>query len=81
MMKKNKRSKIVLALLTLMVLIMNVAPCFASETTPSLEIDLDLAEMFAWAETIVNVMMPIVYITMGIGLGFLIINALRRAFG
>lgn len=80
MRKKNKRSKIMLALLTLMVLFMSAAPCFASET-PSLEIDLDLAEMFQWAETIVDVMMPIVYITMGIGLGFLIINALRRAFG
>lgn len=83
MRKKNNRSKIMLALLTLVVLFMSAAPCFATEPTgtPSLDINLDLAEMFTWAETIVNVMMPIVYITMGIGLGFLIINALRRAFG
>lgn len=81
MRKKEKRSKIILAVLTFMVVVMSAAPCFATSETPSLDINLDLEEMFTWAETIVNVMMPIVYITMGIGLGFLIINALRRAFG
>lgn len=46
----------------------------------SLEINFDVTEMFSWAQTIISALMPVVYVTMGIGLGFLIIRALRSAF-
>jgi hypothetical protein len=46
----------------------------------SLEINFDVTEMFAWAQTIISALMPVVYVTMGIGLGFLIIRAFRSAF-
>lgn len=49
-------------------------------TTTSLEIDFDVEAMFSWAQTIISALMPVVYVTMGIGLGFLIIRALRSAF-
>lgn len=49
-------------------------------TSPAFELDFDVAAMFNWAQTIISALMPVVYITMGLGLGFLIINALKRAF-
>lgn len=49
-------------------------------TAPSLQIDFDVEAMFSWAQTIISALMPVVYVTMGIGLGFLIIRALRSAF-
>jgi hypothetical protein len=47
---------------------------------PQLEIEFDMTQAFTWAQTIINAMLPVVYIMMGVGLGFLIINALKRAF-
>lgn len=49
-------------------------------SSTSLEIDFDVTAMFSWAQTIISALMPVVYVTMGIGLGFLIIRALRSAF-
>lgn len=37
-------------------------------------------EMFSWANTILQALMPVVYITMGVSLAFLIVAALKRAF-
>jgi len=48
--------------------------------TPVLTFAFDMAQMFTWAQMILNVMLPILYITMGVSLGFLIIRALRSAF-
>ena len=61
------------------------AVCSASEgsgstTTPSLDIAFDVAECFSWAQTIISAMLPVVYITMGVSLGFLIIRAFKSAF-
>lgn len=50
------------------------------ETTPQLEINFDVTQMFTWAQTIISAMMPVVYVTMGLGLGFLIIRSFRSAF-
>ena len=44
------------------------------------ELNFDVTAMFSWAQTIISALMPVVYITMGLGLGFLIINALKQAF-
>lgn len=57
-----------------------VAVSHASETTPSLDIAFDVAECFSWAQTIISAMLPVVYITMGVSLGFLIIRAFKSAF-
>lgn len=57
-----------------------VAVSNASETTPSLDIQFDVAECFSWAQTIISAMLPVVYITMGVSLGFLIIRAFKSAF-
>lgn len=57
-----------------------VITLLGSSSPTSLEIDFDVTAMFSWAQTIISALMPVVYVTMGIGLGFLIIRALRSAF-
>ena len=57
-----------------------VITLLGSSSSQSLEIDFDVTAMFSWAQTIISALMPVVYVTMGIGLGFLIIRALRSAF-
>lgn len=57
-----------------------VITLLGSSSPSSLEIDFDVTAMFSWAQTIISALMPVVYVTMGIGLGFLIIRALRSAF-
>jgi len=58
-----------------------VAVCHATtEEAPSLDIAFDVAECFSWAQTIISAMLPVVYITMGVSLGFLIIRAFKSAF-
>lgn len=58
-----------------------VATCHAADgTTPSLDIAFDVSECFSWAQTIISAMLPVVYITMGVSLGFLIIRAFKSAF-
>ena len=57
-----------------------VAVSNATETIPSLDIQFDVAECFSWAQTIISAMLPVVYITMGVSLGFLIIRAFKSAF-
>ena len=52
----------------------------STTTTPSLDIAFDVAECFSWAQTIISAMLPVVYITMGVSLGFLIIRAFKSAF-
>ncbi len=62
-----------------MMLLVGAMPLAAAES-PTLAINFDVANMFTWAQTIINALLPVVYVTMGIGLGFLIIRALRSAF-
>lgn len=59
------------------------AVCHANEvssTSPSLDINFNVEECFSWAQTIISAMLPVVYITMGVSLGFLIIRAFKSAF-
>jgi hypothetical protein len=51
-----------------------------AETTTSLEFDFDSSEMFTWTNTMLSALMPVLYITLGISLAFIIINALKYAF-
>lgn len=74
---KNKRLLAVCALAIMMV----SSFAFASDgTAPSLTIDFDIATMFTWAQTMISAMLPVVYITMGVSLGFIIIRAFKSAF-
>lgn len=50
------------------------------EGSPQLSIDFDVTQMFSWAQVIISSLMPVVYVVMGLGLGFLIVNNLKRAF-
>lgn len=57
------------------------AACYATEgSTPTLDIEFKVEECFSWAQTIISAMLPVVYITMGVSLGFLIIRAFKSAF-
>lgn len=45
-----------------------------------LTLNFDVTQMFTWAQTIINALMPVLYVTLGISLGFLIIRSLKSAF-
>lgn len=68
----------------LMVAAMSTAcavPTFAQEAEGSgIAIDFDINQMFTFANIIIEALMPVVYITAGLGIGFLIINSLKAAF-
>jgi hypothetical protein len=64
---------------------MTVVPAitaFAAEgdLSSGISINFDTAQMFSFANVIITSMMPVVYITAGLGLGFMIINSLKAAF-
>ncbi|MGB4627255.1 MAG: hypothetical protein WBI36_05570 [Erysipelotrichaceae bacterium] len=46
----------------------------------NLSFNFDPAEMFSWTNTMLSALMPVLYITLGISLAFIIINALKYAF-
>lgn len=79
--KGTSRSNRKLATLLAMIVVIGVCvvPVFAT-TTPTLSINFDIQQMFTWAQTIINAMLPVVYIIMGVALGFLIIRAFKAAF-
>lgn len=52
---------------------------FASGGT-TLAFNFDPQEMFTWTNTMLSALMPVLYITLGISLAFIIINALKYAF-
>lgn len=54
-------------------------PAFA-EDGGTLTFNFDPAEMFTWTNTMLSALMPVLYITLGISLAFIIINALKYAF-
>lgn len=51
----------------------------ASEST-GIAVNFDTSQMFKFANVIIESLMPVVYITAGLGIGFLIINSLKNAF-
>lgn len=72
----NKRVAIATAVMTTAATV----PAFATEPTSSLAFNFDPAEMFTWTNTMLSALMPVLYITLGISLAFIIINALKYAF-
>ena len=57
-------------------------PAFAADgsSNAGIAIDFDINQMFTFANIIIEALMPVVYITAGLGIGFLIINSLKAAF-
>lgn len=55
-------------------------PLAAHAAEGGLSINFDVTQMFTWAQTIINALTPVLYVTLGISLGFLIIRSLRSAF-
>lgn len=58
-------------------------PAFAAGEpgeSANIAIDFDISQMFTFANIIIEALMPVVYITAGLGIGFLIINSLKAAF-
>jgi len=51
-----------------------------AEEPSSLALNFDPTEMFAWAQMILDIMLPVLYITLGVSLAFIIIRALKSAF-
>lgn len=85
MASKKVNRKIVLMLVLMASMMGTFAVVGSCEPTPapeapSLNINFDIEEMFTWAQTIINAMLPVVYIIMGVALGFLIIRAFKAAF-
>ena len=84
--KKKKLSKRItsLLLIVLMVALMAV-PAFCEETTPTpspsqLKINFNTTDIFSWTQMMIDAYMPVLVITIGIGLAFIIIARLRAVF-
>lgn len=75
---KNKIDSKKVAISTAVLTTATTAPAFASTTT--LTFNFDPAQMFTWTNTMLSALMPVLYITLGISLAFIIINALKYAF-
>lgn len=77
--KKNVKWFVsVMVVLTIVTCFIAIGYCAGN--TPTLDINFDTAQMFAWAQTIITAMMPVLYIIMGVGLGFIVIRAFKSAF-
>lgn len=58
----------------------NFLPFLASASgDTTLNINLEPSKLFEYANVIIDAMLPVAYITIGIGLGYTIIRALRNA--
>jgi hypothetical protein len=75
--KLSKRARVFIAAMVLSVT--SMVPVYASDSS-TLTFDFDPAEMFSWTNTMLSALMPVLYITLGISLAFIIINALKYAF-
>lgn len=76
----KKLSKKARVFITAMVLtVASIVPAYAGDDS-TLSFNFDPAEMFSWTNTMLSALMPVLYITLGISLAFIIINALKYAF-
>lgn len=84
--KKHKRVLSIIAS-AVMCLTMLAVCCAAEEPTvttstgTSLKLNFDMAQLFSWAQMILDCLMPVLYVTLGVALAFVIANALKSAFG
>ena len=75
--KLGKKARVFITAMVLSVTAM--VPAYAGDTT-ELAFDFDPSAMFTWTNTMLSALMPVLYITLGISLAFIIINALKYAF-
>jgi hypothetical protein len=75
--KLSKKAKVFIT--TLALTAASIVPVYAGDGD-TLTFDFDPAEMFSWTNTMLSALMPVLYITLGISLAFIIINALKYAF-
>lgn len=75
--KESKSIKKVIVLAMIMAMVLSMA-VFAE--TPTLSFEFDFTQMFTCTNSILSAMMPVVYITLGISLAFVILRALKSAF-
>jgi len=73
---KSAKGRMIVATAVITGLMATTALC--EETT--LELNFSASEMFSWTQMILDVMMPILYITLGVSLAFIVIRALKQAF-
>lgn len=78
--KERKSIKKVLAVAAVMAMVLSMAVFATTPETPTLTFDFDFSQMFTWTNSILSAMMPVVYITLGISLAFVILRALKQAF-
>lgn len=52
----------------------------SASSSSSIHINFDPTQMFTYSNVIIDCMMPVVYITAGLSLGFTVIYALKSAF-
>lgn len=79
----NLRMKTKIGLMAFAMSTACAVPAFAAEPGASgsgIAINFDINQMFTFANIIIEALMPVVYITAGLGIGFLIINSLKAAF-
>lgn len=53
---------------------------FAAEGDSGISINFEPSQMFTYSNVIIDCLMPVVYITAGLSLGFTVIYALKSAF-
>lgn len=75
--KLSKKARVVITAMVLSVA--SIVPVYAGDGS-TLTFNFDPAEMFSWTNTMLSALMPVLYITLGISLAFIIINALKYAF-
>lgn len=77
--KERKSVSKILVIAMIMAIVLSMA-VFATPDPPTLTFDFDFSQMFTWTNSILSAMMPVVYITLGISLAFVILRALKQAF-
>ena len=78
--KEKINAKKVAIATTVLTVATSATPALASGGEGTLTFNFDPAEMFTWTNTMLSALMPVLYITLGISLAFIIINALKYAF-
>lgn len=53
---------------------------FLFGTATNLEINFSVNNLIQYAQMIIDAMLPVLYVTLGISLGFIVIRALKNAF-
>ena len=82
LLKLRKKISASLSIAALTLLAMVPTSAYASETPAAgIDINFEPSQMFTYSNVIISALMPVVYITAGLSLGFTIIYALKSAFG